>query len=611
MKQSKASRKNTSSMKTTAPAGAAKVSAPARPAPAGPSPLTRLLERIPERRDFWIVLGFAWLVRLVYVALAYFTSPSFDIVLKGLDQSTYQNQANQILSGDILLRQVGLFYYSPLYAYYSALVFKLIGRHSFWALHLAQSFTGALTCALCFALARTWLRRRAALLAGLCYSLLASWLFYEQELLHEGFMLLFYATVLWGVRTAALGRRWPLARLALAGACGLLAMIGRGNAALILLALIPWILLATPPLRPVWHRRLNAAGALAFCLGILVIFAPLMLRNRAVAGHWALGMGNGKVLFYLGNNAQSGGEFEYSERFLAAQEAAAKDPNAYRRFFLEDLKSAPGHLAYTLLRKAWLFCASYDLPDNLNFTLGRQVNLPVRFSPVQWEWLLPLGLIGLALSLRRRRGWGLLWLFSAVFAASLIVIVPIGRYRQPILIPAVIFTMLALEWAAECWRTRRRAALAPAAGAWAVLIVAFWPGWREVPIRDNDYQCVVNMAIMRGKIDQADRLLQQGIIEHPRSIALRICEFDLAMHKDDRDRMRELSGILLKYPPVAPDHGLAIAKLDIADGNLDRARMLLSSLLAAPIEHGEAIHAEARRLLEKLASAPAPVAPAR
>lgn len=576
MKTSRGARKKSLSSSKAAPEPAA------APPPHRPSPL----DAVSEKLDGWIVLALALAVRLVYVAVASVTNPAFDVVLKGFDQNTYQNQADMILKGDILLRQVGLFYYSPVYAYFCALIYKVVGHPSFLALHLAQAAVSALTCLICFRLARTWLGRSAALLAALFFILLAPWLFYEQELLHEGLMLLFYAVLLWGLRTAQAGGRRVAWRLALAGACGVLALIGRGNAALVLLALVPWVALAVPrpasaPGARTGRGRFNARAALALCCGIALVFGPLLLRNRAVSGHWALGMGNGKVLFYIGNNAQSEGDFTYPPRFLEAQKKAGSDPGVYMRQFREDLASDPGHILFNLLRKTYFFLGARDLPDNLNFHLGRQLIPLVGYSPVQWEWLVPLGLVGLGLTLRRRRQWSLLWLFAAVFAASLILIIPIGRYRQPILIPLVIWAAFAVEWAAGCWRARRFGPLVAALGAFALLGMALWGG--EGPfIRTNDYMAAASMSLKSKRLAQAEQIIHDGMQTYPTLPQLAQLAFSLAQAKGDQAEMSRLGELLLQNPPISPDVGLGMANLDIDRKNFSRAQMILNSLERMP-----------------------------
>lgn len=531
-------------------------------------------------RDVALVFLAALAIRLVYALLASRTNPFFAFTIKGFDQFTYQQQALAILKGDWLLRQQGLFYYSPVYSYFAALVYALFGPSNFWALHLLQAAIGALTGALCFVLAGTWLSRRAAWVAVALWILAAPVLFYEQELLHEGLMLLFYATLLWGLRTAQLGRRATGARLLLAGTACVLAMVGRGNALALLLTLPFWILFAMPRPGAAASRlaRLGWTRAALFILGALLVLVPLLARNHAVSGRWTLGMANGRVLFYLGNCADANGEFAYSPRFQAAQNQAAQDPAVYGRAFLEDLHQAPGHILGNLLHKTYLFIGARDLPDNLNFQLCRRLITPLHWTPVQWDWLVPLGLVGLLLSFFYRKGWSLLWVFTAVFAASIILIVPVGRYRLPVLIPLALWAGLAAEWFLVQFAARRMARVALAGAAFLFLALALFP-WNAPPMRPNEFFSFTHAAIAQKMYPLAHRVLDIGLEIYPGEPRILGRALDLAQAEGNRAEARRLADTLWDLRMLDEKMALQLADIFAHDGRLDRARALLEGIL--------------------------------
>ncbi|MCE5231421.1 glycosyltransferase family 39 protein, partial [bacterium] len=437
----------------------------------------------PDRRlalDALAIFAIAWVVRLLYVAWASGHDPFFGWSRPGFDMNVFQAMADMFRSGDWLMRRQGLFYFSPIYGYFCGIVYTILGGRSFLAVHLIQTAIGALAVALAFITARTFVGRTGGWVAGISLALAGPWLFYEQVLLHEGLMLFFYCVFFWGVRTGALGWRLKWARLVAAGIAIGLAAIGRGNALAALIVMAGWLLLDAGRRGPVReYKKWGWAQAGALALGTMIVLGSMVVRNHAVTGKWTLGMENGRVLFYLGNAVDADGTFMYSPRFTEAQTLARKnnDPSQYLKYFMKDVGDDPGHWLSLLGRKTYYFFRTQDLADNMSLHLGERYILPLRLTPVRWWWLTPLGLLGLGLACRRWRQWLPVWLFAGAFAGSLILIIPIGRYRAPILLPLAFGAGFAVEWAIANWRARRLEPVAWAGGALIVLGLMLAP-WK-------------------------------------------------------------------------------------------------------------------------------------
>src|SRR5687768_2344613 len=81
----------------------------------------------------------------------------------GVDTTAYVDLAKRVLAGDWGLGP-GLYYVSPLYIYFLALVYGL--THSFPAVHVVQLVLGTATVGLIFVMAREWGSVRAGWIAA-------------------------------------------------------------------------------------------------------------------------------------------------------------------------------------------------------------------------------------------------------------------------------------------------------------------------------------------------------------------------------------------------------------------------------------------------------------
>lgn len=548
-----------------------------------PEPLSR-----PDRRmalDALAVFGLMLFVRLLYVAWARTSDPFFGWARPGWDMAHFQNMADMFVSGDWILRKQGLFYYSPVFGWFCGIVYSIFGSRNFLAVHIVQAIIAAWSVGLAFILARTWLGRAGAWFAALALGLSTPWLFYEQTLLHEGMMFFLYTVFLWGVRTGSLGWRFEWTRFLIAGVAIGVAALGRGNALAVLIVMSAWILYSALSTQSSTLLKKLAPAAI-LVLGTVLVLGALVVRNHAVSGKWTVGMDNGKVLFYLGNAIDADGTFSYSPRFLHAHE---KDPqHDYIGHFFEDLAQSPSHFVGLLARKTFYFFRTQDLADNMNLHLAEKLVLPLKFTPVRWWWLMPLGLVGLALTVRRR-DWLPIWLFTGAFAVSLILIIPIGRYRAPVLLPISIAAGFAVQWAVAYWKAGRREPVA-GAGLGVVLlglVLAPWPSAHAF-IRSNDYGAAILAAIDSGMADRAVEICDMGLIDYPSTtpehgvLLNRKLQALVAAGRAGSGEALEISERLLQARAFFMDSAISAAEVYTAHGQRDKARELAASLLQTP-----------------------------
>lgn len=568
------------------------------PLPAEPPPSRSLPWA--ERWDGVIVLGLALLVRTIYLLQIRSGDPFYDFTLSGWDQHTYQRQAREIVAGDWLLTNWGLFYYNPLYSYFCAVVYRIFGLNNFDALHCIQALMGSATCWMLWSFARRHVERGEALLAAVLAVFFVPWFFYEQLLLVEVLVVFLSMAALWALSGAQPQLRFGWLRLAAAGVAAGVSYMGRGSFALVVLGLAGWVIY-------VWRRAQSegeerqlrnkrAAAAVALFLGVAFItLLPLAWRNHHVAGRWMFGTTNGPAMLYLGNAADSTGEFFYSDRFMEAFEEAKVDPDAYRNFMLEDLRTEPASIALNSARKFRYFWNASDIADNTSLHVAKNFSALMRFVPFGAHALFTLGLLGAFVSIPRWRRDSLLWVFLLAFSISIILVVPIGRYRLPVFIPLLVFASRLPSWFVARGRAGKIVPVVAALVGLAAIAFATRP-YAEHRARLQDYQTFAGAAMDRGKLRSAERVVKSGNDDYPSAAVIVLLDFRLSVLTEDWARARGLrdailnSGVKLTFSTALP-----MARSYIHDGDDLKADQILAGILKANPDN-----AEARKLRESL-----------
>ena len=551
-------------------------------------------------RDVFRVFVIALIVRLLFLVFLEHQNPFFAATLQGFDQHTYQARALEILAGNWYL-QGHTNYYSLLMSYFVALIYFFAGENNFWAVHIAMAFVGCIGIALMFSLARTWLSRGASWFAVASAMLYTPWLFYESSLLQEGLVVTSYIVFLWGLRTALLNFPGATWRLLAAGFAIGIAFVGRGNALLVAFAFMGWLLLfggraAQTSVADVRAWGWAKTGILT--LGLLSVLMAVALRNHAAVDDFTIGGENGVKLFYIGNGSGATGMYRYHDRFLEADEIARKtgDNDVFMAFFWEDLRADPGEVVWNFVRKTYHFLAVRDLPDNINFQLGREIISPLALSPLQPHWFIPLGLAGLLLTIatfqRRdpKQEWIMLWLFFVIFAASIILILPTGRYRIPVAIPLAIFGGYFVHWLRHQLLGKQWLAIGGAVSMAAVLVVLLWPHGSATPkafwaegedpyIRLNDYTNMALVSVDVGDMDLAAELLDEGWSKYGEKYRahplLLHSEIDLAQQTQNLVRLTDVAEYVYALNKYTPQARLMLAQIDIWSGKYARAEEMI------------------------------------
>jgi len=341
-------------------------------------------------------------LRLAYL-IALWQSPLFLLnALPGLDMATYFSVGQAFAAGR--LPQVGApLFQAPLYPLLLGGLIRLAGP-SLAALCAAQVVLGVLACGLLDALGRRLGGPALGLLAAGLYAVYPIAWYYGGLLLSENLLVvLLLALALAAAR--ALDGRDACAWLGVGVLCGL-ASLTKPNAVLVLPALL---LLAW------WQRTLTpraAALALLAC-GLLVL--PPTLYNSLAAGAPQFVSGQGEHLWLAGTTTYATGLYQLPC-------GPPLDPWSGSFWGLQ-------------ARKLVLFFSNTEFGNNTNLAvfrtalgLGLLGGGPMGFG---FGSLAGLGLLGLVGVRGQSARWRAPLLILAIYSASIVLFVIVGRYRLP------------------------------------------------------------------------------------------------------------------------------------------------------------------------------------
>lgn len=396
----------------------------------------------PKRARIWllIIVGVGLVLRLAHW-WAVREMPFFSQL--AMDSQEYDRWAMRLAGGDWWGGDA--FFQAPLYPYLLALVYVLFG-HSYDAVYLLQIGLGSLGI---YAVYRAGVEVEDELLGLIAAAFLAVagvLIFHDVQVIKTSLSVTASAALIWAVlvaRRRGLVGHWLLAGLVL----GLLVEL-RENSIL----LLPLLVCLTG------GRGLRRALARASLLvaGVLVVLAPVAVRNLAVSGELLPTTYQGGVNFYIGNNPLADGTyrplvegrqipaFERREptRIAESELGRSLTPGEVSRFWLDrGLAWAwrePAAFVALQIRKVGLFTSFYEWPDAVDYYWVRGQSKALRLAVVE---LGSLGLLaawgGLLLVHRRQeiasRGelarWNPVLLFIAGWTASTVVFFVFSRYR--------------------------------------------------------------------------------------------------------------------------------------------------------------------------------------
>ena len=372
------------------------------------------------------------------------------------------------------------FYQDPMYPYLLGLT-RMLSPDVRWVFAW-QMAIGILTNVLIYVLGRRFFGDLVGLLSGLLASLYSPLLHHELILLRETLIVFAAMGMVYVIDTAA--RRDKLRWWVAAGLT-----MGAG----ILLKAHFALFAAGAMVLTGWRYRRSAkalsraVGAIAG--GVVLALSPLVARNLIV-GAPPLSTGSGGGVTFVVHNAFDSSAGPGRVR-LSAGARIMEHSGGWGSTVGATLRTHPGPASYLRLlwskfEGAWNW---YESPDNANLYYYRLHSTVLRYMPVTFLLLAPVGMVGLVLGLARLREVRYLYLQVFVNLAVLVAFAPLGRFRLPMAAGLIPFAALTAVRIVEWVFARRGGRAAAALGA--VVLLSLWTG-RPLPddrplIRPPDY----------------------------------------------------------------------------------------------------------------------------
>ncbi len=417
------------------------------------------------------VFTLAFILRLVYI-LEIRASPFFENLV--IDCARYWDWAGKIAAGDWAGKAV--FYQSPLYAYFLAVIQRFLGA-DLLAVRLLQALIGSVSCVLIMLIARMLWGRRTGLLAGVLAACYGPFI-YHDAMVMKTVLSVFLAALGLLLLLHAFDSRKPLLWLGCGLAWGAAALV-RENYLLVAGGFAIWLLVRYLRNRP----KEKLVPFWAFVGGAAIAILPVAIRNAAVAGEFALVTSQAGQNFYIGNNpANRTGGYEVPEFVIAnpyweeksfrkfAERSTGKKMSAgevsafYRSRALSWAAANPGRAALLNTKKFLLFFNNYEVADNQSIYFMERYSWLLSLDFVRFGIIAPLGLLGFVLLWKGRRRLAALYIFAAVYAAGTVPFFIFGRYRLPVTLALLPLAAFSISWIAQHarkrnWRELRKPAI--------------------------------------------------------------------------------------------------------------------------------------------------------
>ncbi len=495
------------------------------------------------------------------------------------------------------------------YPYFLAGFYRVFGRDLF-LVRVVQVLLGIATIYLTFLLGRMLFSFAVGAGAAALTAISGPLIFYEGELLGttwEAAWFLF-SLILFvrlnqriGERKEAAGqeelRSGALPDATFRQFCGLGIVCGVGvvirpTILLFYLSGIAWLLI-----RQYLHHHKNyraaAATGAAVLLGIGLILGPTAIRNHRVTGHWVLMPLSGGLNFYIGNNPQASetiatrpGEGWRQLTVLSRQAGIFHEPYGSQYFYdqgREYIKNHPTAFLRGLVKKTALLFSGREIPRNLDIYHFRDFSSILRV--LIWRSgnfafpmgvILPLTLLGMALSLARWKRLALLYIFVAAYSLAIVLFFVTARYRIPLLPAFIIFCAAGFRDILRLFQARRWKAFTAAAAVLTMLLI-FCNRPIAIPedrvnFRSELYLSLGSVHLQEGRLKQAEEYLKQAIELEPENVE---ALYLLGSAAFQREAIEEAGELFRRTICFRPDHSAAHKGLGRVHDRLGQPREAL------------------------------------
>jgi len=471
------------------------------------SPTDTFLDRLDKTlagstKWLFVLFGGAFVLKLIYILQS---ADSTQVTALILDAKYYDRTAREIAGGQVV--RPDAFFMGPLYSYFLAVVYGILGRHIL-IIRLLQILAGSLTVVVtCLVGARVF-RPSVGLLGAVLLLLYGAVTFYEGQIL-----MMWLGTVLNMLMLLVLlrgGDKGETKQFGLAGLLLGLSALARANVLIFFPVLVVWVFIS--------QTAKKKAALLALTIATVITILPATVHNYIAARDVVPITSNGGLNFYIGNSESATGVFYQPpevdfmtdttsritiERLLGRDMKASEVSRYWFGQAFDFIREQPLAELKLLLRKTALFFNGYEVPQIESYDLSKKKFGSLRFLFVNFWLLVSLGMVGMLYALRRWRTCFLLYGFLISYSFSIILFFVTARYRVQIAPVLCLFSAFAvIEVFPASFRSLRLAF--PAAALFGLLLLVTQPAIFALPEQD---------VIWREHIHQARRLSEAGRLE--------------------------------------------------------------------------------------------------
>nr|MBN2277202.1 glycosyltransferase family 39 protein [candidate division Zixibacteria bacterium] len=351
-----------------------------------------------KKHPIILILILAGLIRLIFL-MEYYNSPEWNQLV--VDSLFHHRWAISIAFGNIIGDQV--FFRAPFYIYILGLIYAIAGP-SLLAARIFGHLVGLISVFLTYLIGRRLFNRPVGLMAALIHALYPIAIFFESELLVDNLFTLFFELSILILISSPKNKKYH--HYVFLGLILGFAAITRP----LILGLIPlyliWIILDSKNIRSVL-----LGIAITFLLMIVVI-APITIRNKIVGNDFVLISSSGGINFYIGNNASSdgltaslpppyGNSWQISDiNYLAEKETGRSlKPSGVSAFWTSKAIDWITHNKIDFIKlyaKKLYYCMNdFEVSNNKNISAFFDGFLILRIIPLNYGFILSLAAAGI------------------------------------------------------------------------------------------------------------------------------------------------------------------------------------------------------------------------
>ena len=450
-----------------------------------------------------------------------------------MDPAFHHEWARAWAAGETFME--GPYFRAPLYTWVLGTIYWLFGTGPLVP-RIVQAIIGALNCGLLFIIGRRVFGRTVGVLSGVAAATYWIFVYFDAELLSPVVIVFLNLILLWAL-LATRDKRKPL-RWLLNGVLLGVSALARPDILLFAPALLVWLVILH---RPAWQRVAGYAACLIG--GCLLAILPVTIRNYVIAHQFVPIASYGGVNLYIGNNPDADGMSAlirgdpadwwpcYRAQVQRAADAIGHKPTAtevssyYVHATWDYVRTHPGEALARVLRKAAYFWTRWEIYNNqdIHFVTSHYTPI-VRFLPLSFWIVGPLGLLGMLLSMSRSRTLLPLWSLVLTYMAVVAVFFAAARFRLPAVFVLILLGCYALHWGFMAIRARRWRAVALAAVAFAAAVLLVSPIPPNVDTTSiQGYRYAGGALAKQGRFVEAEVFLAESIArEGRRGVATKV-----------------------------------------------------------------------------------------